>query len=128
MKVLFICKYNRFRSKVAEAIFNKFSLDKSESAGLFMDKEHPYIEESVLNLMKEKGYFLFGKPRKVNKKIIERTDLVVIVADNVDESLFSSFGKKVIKWDISDCDASNFNCIRNSINEIERRVKSLLSS
>jgi len=48
MKILFVCKHNRFRSKVAEAFFNKLKKNKkikAESAGLVLDKLRPYIEK-----------------------------------------------------------------------------------
>jgi len=32
MKILFLCKYNRFRSKVAEAVFNKLNHNNHMSA------------------------------------------------------------------------------------------------
>ena len=59
MKILFVCRHNRFRSKVAEAIFNKLNKNKEiqiESAGLILDESRPYVEPVVVSLMKEKGF------------------------------------------------------------------------
>jgi len=129
MKILFICKHNRFRSKVAEAIFNKLNKNskyKAESAGLILDKLRPYIEKNVINIMKEKGYNIKGKPKKATKKFLKKFDLIVIVADNADEKFFSDINIKRIKWKISDCSASDVKSIKKIINHIEKRVKDLI--
>ncbi|MEK6860092.1 MAG: low molecular weight phosphatase family protein [Nanoarchaeota archaeon] len=130
MKILFICKHNRFRSKVAEAIFNKLNKNrkiKAESAGILIDELHLYVAESVIKIMKEKGYDIGGIPRKVDSSLINNYDLLVIVANNVNPEFFKeSFKGKIIWWKIKDCSALDINGIRKRINEIEKRVKKLI--
>jgi protein-tyrosine-phosphatase len=58
VKVLFVCKHNRFRSKVAEAIFKKFTANLdvfADSAGLTSDWNHNYVEPAVVKNMKVRG-------------------------------------------------------------------------
>ena len=124
MKILFLCKHNRFRSKVAETIFNKLSNDKAESAGLHLDELRPYVEKNVIEIMKEKGYEIGGVPRKFNKEMIKNFDLIVVVVDDVD---LSGFKGKMIKWKIPDCNANDIVKIREIIDEIEEKVKKLIS-
>ena len=98
MKTLFICKHNRFRSKVAEGIFNKLSKEnKAKSAGLILDKSRPYICKNVLDVMKEKGYKIIGGSKVLDKNKLKDYGLIVIVADNVDKKSFVGFNGKIIK-------------------------------
>jgi len=130
MKILFICKYNRFRSKVAEAIFNSINKNKkikAESAGFTLDKERPYIEPVVIEIMKRKGYKMKKPfPRKVNSVLLKKFDMLIITANNVNINSFKSFNGKIVRWKIQDCPSINLNCIKSSINKIERNVKRLV--
>jgi len=152
MKILFVCKHNRFRSIVAEAIFNFLNKNKKikvKSAGIKIDLLRPYIEPVVIKIMKEKGYRIKGKPRKLTKEIIKNFDLIVIVsenlfsddtqksdkikkisdvADDIDKKLFSGFEGKIIRWKIQDADALDVKKIKRIVNEIEIKVKELISS
>jgi protein-tyrosine-phosphatase len=130
-RILFVCKYNRFRSKVAECIFNALNTDKkvrAESAGLLMDASRLYIEKNVLKIMGKKGYKLRGVPRQMTSKLVKDFDVVVIVADNVDKKFLSGFRGKIVKWKISDCKACERGRIKEIVNEIENRVKKLLTN
>jgi protein-tyrosine-phosphatase len=131
MKLLFVCKYNRFRSKVAECIFNALNKDKkikAESAGLLMDASRQYIEKNVLKIMNKKGYKLRGMPRQLTSGLVKNFDVVVIVADNVNKEFFADFKGKIIKWKISDCKACELGRILEIVDEIEDKVKRLLTN
>ncbi len=132
MKLLFICKHNRFRSKVAEAIFNKLNKNpgiKAESAGIMIDEARPYIAENVIKIMREKGYSLdSGIPKRVTALDVNNYDLLVIAAHDVDEDFFNSSGfkGKIIKWDISDADEDEYQKIKKIIGRIEKKIKKLI--
>lgn len=129
MKIIFVCKHNRFRSKVAEAIFNKLNKNpkvKAESRGILLDELRPYIEKNVIKIMNEKGYQINGKPEKLAISEINNYDLLIIVANNIDKEFFNKFKGKIIKWDIEDCNANNINKIKSTVNEIENKVKDFL--
>ena len=127
MNILFICRHNRFRSKVAEAIFNKLNKNKSikaESAGIIKDIP---ASKNVRKVMKEKRMKLKSIiSRRFNEGIIRRTDIIVIVADNVSKGIFKKFGKKIIVWKISDVSQSDVKGIRKRAEIIEKKVRSLL--
>ena len=131
MKILFVCKHNRFRSKVAEGVFNKLNKNKenyAESAGMILDDSRPYIEENVVNIMKEKSHDVSGIPKQINKSLAKNFDKIVIVADNVDKRFFNDFKGEVKIWKISDCGASDVKGIKKRVDEIEREVKFLLET
>ena len=130
MKILFVCKHNRFRSKVAETMFNYLTKSKNlkaESAGLVMDDAHPYVEPIVLKLVNKRGYEMKNSlPRQLDRRILGKFDLLIIVANNINPVFFHDFKRKIFHWKISDCDCSDAKCIKKSIDEIEVNVKKLI--
>ncbi|MBS3085294.1 low molecular weight phosphatase family protein [Candidatus Pacearchaeota archaeon] len=131
MKILFVCRHNRFRSKVAEAIFNKLNKNKEiqiESAGLILDESRPYVEPVVVSLMKEKGYDVAGTPRQLTRQLADKFEMIVIVADNVSKEFFHDFSGKIIKWEIKDAISLDKQEISRIIDKIEKKVKALTKS
>jgi len=131
MKILFICKHNRFRSKVGEAIFNTLNKNKNivaESAGILIDELRLYVAESVVKIMSGMGYVVGGIPRKVNINEINDYDYLIIVADNVDPLFFkNSYKGKIVKWSVHDCDERDLRGIRERVEDIESRVKEFVA-
>ena len=129
MNILFICKHNRFRSKVAETFFKKLNKNKKikvNSGGISLDILRPYIEKNVIKMMKEKDCDIKGKPKRITNKSIREANLIIIVADNVNKEYFSNSNARIIKWKIMDCDASDIKNIKRAINQIEHKVKRLI--
>ena len=131
MRILFVCKHNRFRSKVAEAIFKKLNKNNNifvESAGTIgsINPTNP----NVIYIMKEKNYSIEGLPKKIDSlNDVKDYDLIVIVADDVDRGFFNGKSKgRIIQWHISDCEESDVNKIRETVNMIELKVKKLINS
>ena|SRR3989338_5076161 len=129
MNILFICKYNRFRSKVAEALFNKYNQNREivvKSAGLRIDFSNPFVAESVINVLAEKKAKVADeKSSLINENTIEWADKVIVVANNVDPEIFR--GKDVDVWKITDIDQSDIEGIRVRINDIESRIKDFVN-
>jgi len=129
MRILFICKHNRFRSKVAEAIFkklNKNKKNKAESRGLVFWEANPYVADIVVKIMKKRGYKIGGKSKLISKKDFNNFDLIVIVADNVYKKSFKDFNAKIIKWNVPDTNEKEIKRIKEIIRDIEKRVIVLL--
>ena len=102
MKILFVCKHNRFRSKVAEAYFKKINKNKKievASAGIFSGFP---IVENVIKISKKFGINIKGKSRGLDEGEIYKVDLLVIVADDVPASLFKNKVKKIVVWKVPD--------------------------
>ena len=62
INVLFICKWNRFRSKAAEAILQKFGKENYEikSAGIRLYHE-PFVPKEVIQVLNKMGFNVSNK-------------------------------------------------------------------
>jgi protein-tyrosine-phosphatase len=130
MKVLFICKHNRFRSKVSEALFkhfNKNRKNKVRSAGAHLDMSNLHVAPAVELALKQKGIRIKNKhSRALTRSMIKWADKIIVVADDVSPRQFPK--EKTIVWKISDTSQSNLPGIKKRINKIEKKIKNLLKS
>ncbi len=130
-KILFVCRYNRFRSRVAEVYFNKINKNKdytATSSGLiagFMPLDKDQVE-----VAREFGISIDGKPKTMNMDLLKDQEMIIIVANNVPESLFDYkwYKDKVIKWDVSDAIEGKdlVETTRESVKEIIKKVDELV--
>lgn len=128
MNILFICKHNRFRSKVAEALFKKYaSKDNVKSAGMKLDIGFPYVAPVVKEVLKEYGIkHVEDKPQLINKQLIGWAEKIIVVADDVSPDNFPR--DKIEVWSIQDCHQDDEEGIRFRVNDIEKRIKKIVSS
>ena len=128
--ILFVCKWNRFRSKIAEALFNKYNRNpnyKAKSAGLI--KGSPI--KPVSPVIKEFGIKIKGPTMGISTKLLKWHNVMIIVADDVPKHLFKDnkkFGKKLIVWEIPDAKTDDDREIRKIVKRIKRRIKNWLKS
>ena len=128
MNILFVCRYNRFRSKVAEAYFKKINKNRNihvKSAGLIQGNPRKEIEE-----LKQFGIEVKGKPHGLTSKLMAWQNITVVVADNVPPQVFDKnkqFGKRVIVWEIKDADQMDSKAKIPIIKQIIERVDSLVN-
>jgi len=131
MKILFICKYNAFRSRIAEEYFNKVNKNKditSFSRGIIIggepDKEQVELSKNILgiNIVKR-------KPLPLAIQNLLEADLIVVVANDVPKIIFNYKSgvllNKVIIWKIKDEQMRNKNNINRIILSIKKRVDKL---
>jgi len=98
MNILFICRNNQLRSKVAEDFFKQFNKNPSHSA--------------------RSAGILAGN--LINRDLARWADRLIIVADNVSPSMIEEkYGKKVEVWGVS----SNS---RELYREIQEKVEKLI--
>ncbi len=128
--ILFVCKYNRFRSRIAEAYFKKINKNKNiqvSSAGTFRGS-YP-IDAQQERLCKKLGVDIRGKPRGISTNLLRKTDTIIIVSDDVPKKLFT-FEKKyvqnIIVWKIPDEQNANEGNIIKIVNSIKSRVEKLV--
>tara|TARA_Y100000310_G_scaffold1683_1_gene2130 strand:- start:401 stop:1306 length:906 start_codon:yes stop_codon:yes gene_type:complete len=106
INILFVCRYNRFRSRIAKAYFKKINKNKNirvKGAGAIQGS-YP-LEKIEINIAKEFNLNINGKPQGLSTKLLKWLDIAVITADNVPIDLFKGTkkrGKKVIVWKIRD--------------------------
>ncbi|MEK6913659.1 MAG: hypothetical protein AABW47_03235 [Nanoarchaeota archaeon] len=131
MKILFICKYNAFRSRIAEEYFNKINKNPKItviSRGLLMggkpDKEAVEIPKKILgiNIIKR-------KPLPVKIQELIDVDLIVVVANDIPKKIFDyqlvNLKKKLVIWKIKDEQNRNIKNIKKITLSIKRKVDKL---
>ena len=127
MKILFICKHNRFRSKVGEALFRNYaqSSHQVKSAGVELRLLTPYVAPLVKKTLASYGVTsVVDAPTLISDSLITWADRIIVVADNVDASLFPSDVTEV--WPVSDCSQEDEQNIVLRVREINDRVRNLL--
>ena len=126
MNLLFICKYNIFRSKVAEAYFKKINNNKNikvDSAGI-KPKGIP-LDKNEFFTIKRFGIKVYGKPKMLDEKLLEWQDVTVIVANDVPpEAIEKKYRKKLLVWKIPDI-TDNIK-ITEIVSRIVERVEKLV--
>lgn len=132
MRILFVCKYNRFRSKVAEAYFNKINRNKkikAESAGIIeVNKPLSKSEFERNSYIKEKFGLVFNtKSRGINVKLLEKSDKLIVVANDIPKLVFNNPNdrRKLEQWNIKDEPAANKANINKIVKAILRKVDEL---
>ena len=135
-KILFVCKHNRFRSRVAEAYFNKIKPRKNivtRGGGLIVGT-YP-LDKTELIATRKLGLDIDGKPQALTMEKIIWADLTIIVADDIPSFLFdhyrANYKKKIIIWKIKDIKPSQGVkdaevIIKQIMSKVDRFVKSLV--
>ncbi len=128
-KIIFVCKYNRFRSIIAEAFFNKLNKNKSmqaKSAGLIQGSS---ISGEVFALAKDLRLNIKKNPEIMTTELMKWADTIIIVANDVSPILFEDNrkeGKDVILWSIFDAQSDSSEEIKGIANKIEKKVTELV--
>jgi protein-tyrosine-phosphatase len=128
-KILFVCRYNRFRSVLAEAFFNKYNKNKSIVAKSAAPIKGMPLSDNVKKLAKEFKIKIKNKPHGLTSKLMKWQNITVIVADNVPKALFNKnkiYGKKVIHWHIPDVNGEGIEKMRKIARIIKKKVIKLI--
>ena len=126
--VLFVCVENAGRSIMAEAFFRKYFPKnfQSNSAGT---KPASQVNPLVVQVMKEVGIDIsLKKPQILSKKMISTTKKTVNMGCMDKESCPALFSKNVIDWQIPDPKEKPIEEIRKIRDQIDSKVKELVSS
>jgi len=124
-KILFICKFNRFRSRVAERYLKKINPRAHvKSAGLIRGRP---LDKIQISLAKEAGVDISGNPKGLTSKLLIWQNVIVIVADDVPKEIFNNekCGKETIVWNIPDAKSDEKQKVRKIIKSIKNRVDKL---
>ena len=132
-KILFVCKYNRFRSKFAEAYFNSVNKNKNVevgSAGIIEVNRGLLCNEKERNkyILREFGLSLSRKSRGMTVKLLEDYDEIIVVAKDVPKVVFDypKWSDKVVTWEIPDVFGEDEGKINKTLNSIKRKVDVLV--
>ena len=126
-----MCKYNAFRSRIADEYFNKINTNKkikAYSRGFIPGEDSDSIQkkmvQSLLGVSISKR-----KPIGVNVEDLRNADLIVVAADDVPKIMFNYpyivLKKKMIFWRIKDEQNGKKENIRKIIFEIKGKVEQL---
>ena len=144
-KVLFVCNANVVRSQMAQAFYNHFTkTQNADSAGVNAEKyptaKIPTVADfdahlvaknldplAVIDLMREKGIEVGASQRtQLTKDMLRNYDLVVNIA-NRNQTPDWLKGDNVVWWKIEDPHAESRELAELACDEIEKRVKKLIS-
>lgn len=129
MNILFVCKYNAFRSRVAEEYFRKINRNlkiKTASRGIIMggnsDNKERRIAKQILGVNIAKR-----KPLSLTLQELIKADKIIIVANDIPEIIFDyqlvNLKKKLVIWKIKDEQKRNKNNIKNIVLQIKVKVE-----
>tara|TARA_Y100000310_G_scaffold241423_1_gene245407 strand:+ start:241 stop:639 length:399 start_codon:yes stop_codon:yes gene_type:complete len=127
MNILFVCRFNRTRSRIAEAYFNKINKNKNlkaKSAGLFKGSA---VGKEDIKLAKKFNIDIRGNPQGISSKLLVWQNLIVVTANDVPLSIFKGGAKRVILWKIKDTQYQKNpeNLVKEIIKEVNKLSKKL---
>jgi len=132
MKILFICKFNRFRSKIALIFFNKLNKNpkhKAKSVGII--KGNYPLDKYEVKAAKKVGISLKGKPQGLSTNLLKWKDLIVIVADDVPSIILKDnkkYSKNLKVWKIPDVKNNTEKEIQKVIKQIEDKISKFVEN
>jgi arsenate reductase len=127
-KILFVCVENAGRSQMAEAFAKYHGKDKVEaiSAGTMPSTE---VNPVVVQVMREKRIDISkNKPKLVNNQMVQEADAIVVMGCDAQGFCPATFLSKVVDWKLEDPKGKPIEKVREIRDEIERRVKKLISA
>jgi protein-tyrosine-phosphatase len=136
-KILFVCKHNLFRSKIAEIYFRKINKQaefQASSAGVIkgdlLNKNQLRALDLQKLVAKKFGINIKRNPRGLSTKLLKNQDLIIIVANDVPKVIFNnkSYIKKVVFWKIFDINKGTKEEIENIIKLIIKKVDELVKN
>ena len=124
-RALFVCLHNAGRSQMSEALFSRAAEGRHEarSAGTTpAERVHPEVVEAMAEL----GIDLSDRqPHKLSRADAEWADVVVTMGCG-DECPYIP-GKRYLDWDLEDPKGQSLEAVRETRDEIERRVQALVA-
>jgi arsenate reductase (thioredoxin) len=123
-RALFVCLHNAGRSQISEALFARAAGGRHEarSAGTTpAERVHPEVVEAMAELGIDLGD---RQPRKLSREDAEWADVVVTMGCG-DECPYIP-GKRYLDWDLPDPKGQPLDAVRQTRDEIGRRVEALV--
>ena len=133
-EILFICMWNRFRSKFAEQYFNQINKNKkfkAESVGV-IEVNGPLkpIERSRNKFLKQKYKLaLSKKSRGINMKALDEAYKIIVVANDVPLEIIKQrkrWKDKFTYWNIKDVSNDDKEKVNKTVNSIMKKVNNLI--
>jgi arsenate reductase len=126
-RILFVCVENAGRSQMAEAFARLYGDGKIEalSAGTMpADEVNPVVVKAML----EKGVDLSGsKPKLITNQMVQEANAIIVMGCSAQGFCPAPLLNKVVDWGIEDPKGKPIKKVREIRDEIERKVKELVS-
>jgi arsenate reductase (thioredoxin) len=126
-RILFVCVENAGRSQMAEAFANHYGGEKviAASAGT-VPAEH--VNSTVVSVMREKGLDISrNHPAKLDLGKAKSADVIITMGCSVEEVCPAPLLRNSVDWVLPDPKGQPVEKVREIRDEIERRVRQLLS-
>jgi protein-tyrosine-phosphatase len=123
--VLFVCVHNAGRSQIAAALLNHYGMGRIDvrSAG---SAPGDRINPAAALVLEEWGMDLFdAQPKLLDPGVVEHSDIVITMGCGDTCPIFP--GVKYEDWVIDDPAGQPVERVRQTRNEIDRRVRQLIS-
>ena len=131
MKLIFICKHNVFRSRVAEEYFKKINGNpriKVTSGGLIMGGNSDMMQRGVSRSLLGVDIATKG-PKPLILPEMRKADMITVVADDVPKIIFNYQKKlepKIVIWKIKDEQIMRRKNVIRAVSLIKKKVESLV--
>jgi protein-tyrosine-phosphatase len=128
--ILFICKFNKFRSQVAEAYFNQINKNKNlkaSSAGFILPLTAS-LQPNQVKVAKQNGVIMKGKPKSLTAKMLQKAQIYIIVADDIPPAIINAkkYHKKMLVWKVKDSHHNDEKNIKRAVLQIKNKVENLV--
>ena len=126
-RVLFVCVENAGRSQMAEAFARKYGGGKVEalSGGTMPAKE---VNPVVIQVMQEIGIDLTAnRPKAITRQMVQDADMIIVMGCSAEGFCPAPLLSKVVDWQIEDPKDKPIEKVREIRDEIESRVRKLIS-
>jgi len=126
-RIIFVCVENAGRSQMAEAFARHYGKDKVEvaSAGTMPLTE---VNPIVVQVMREKGIDISkNKPKPITTRMVQEADVIIVMGCDAKGFCPAPLLDKVVDWRLEDPKGKPIEKVREIRDEIERRVKRLIS-
>ena len=124
--MLFVCVENAGRSQIAEAFGRAYGLEAMSAGTVPAENVNPI----VVQVMRERGISLLGKPKMLTEDMIREADLVVTMGCSVQEvcpaPMVEQMEKKLVDWHIEDPKGKPIEEVRKIASQIENKTVELL--
>ncbi len=123
-RALFVCLHNAGRSQIAEGLFRRAAAGRHQarSAGTTPAER---VHQEVVEAMAELGFDLGSRrPRRLTRADAEWADVVVTMGCG--DGCPYIPGKRYLDWDLPDPRGRPLGAVRETREEIGRRVRALL--
>ena len=140
MKVLFVCYANVGRSQVARSYFSTVSRHESDSAGIAVHERIAAMkipsrklkanlsQRSVEYVRREFGLDIAENERQqLTPEMVEKSDLVIVIAEKEKWPGYLRQGGKVVFWDIQDAFGMEDDFAEDIYSQVQRRVEQLVA-